>query len=112
MAKLNNLMAIERILLEIETKHKFSINFNDAYKLHNYLKKVGSITSYAFLIQDEFSKKFNDVETLKEYHKKLMDCNIDFPLELEDNITRFIDRINEQLKNEELNNLILNISWW
>ena len=52
--KLKELMVLERILLEFDVKYKFELDFGDAYKLHAYLNKVGKITSYAFLIQDEF----------------------------------------------------------
>ena len=110
MIKVNDLMALERILLEIDAKHKFELEFCDAYKLYEYLKKVGKITSYAFLIQDEFNQKYNDLEALKEYHNKINGGSVDFTME--DEIIKFIDKINEQLKDEELNNLILNIGWW
>lgn len=110
MSKLKDLMALERILLEIDAKHKFELEFCDAYKLYEYLKTVGKITSYAFLIQDEFNQKYNNLEALKEYHNKINDGSVDFSVGGE--IIAFIDKINEQLKDEELNNLILNIGWW
>ena len=59
--------------MEIDTYFKFELPFGDAWELHNYLVKVGKITSYAFLIQDEFSQTFKDTDKLKEYHDKLME---------------------------------------
>ena len=53
MITVKNLMSIERILLEIYTKHRFELEFNSAYKLYNYLRVIGRITNYSFQIQDE-----------------------------------------------------------
>ena len=46
--KLNDLMGLERLLLEIDIKYKFGLSFNDVYMLHIYLSNVGKITSYFF----------------------------------------------------------------
>ena len=35
--KLNDLMGLERLLLEIDIKYKFDLSFNDVYMLHIYL---------------------------------------------------------------------------
>lgn len=110
MISIKELMGLERILLEIETKFKFSLNFSDAYLLHTYLIEVGKITSYSFLIQDEFNEKFNDLDKLKEYHDKIMNSSIEFLEEKE--IIEFIVKIEKLLNNEELTKLILNIGWW
>ena len=109
MIKLKDLMILERILLEIETKFKFDLDFNDAYKLHEYLIKVGKITSYAFLIQDEYSKKY-DVEKLKEYHNKIFDSSVE--LDNEKDIIKFIEDIQEKLKDDGLDTIILNLRYW
>lgn len=107
--KLRELMVLERILLEFDVNHKFELDFGDAYKLHAYLTKVGKITSYAFLIQDEFHKKYNDTEKLKEYHEKIMDSTVYFNY---GDIVKFIDELNEKLKDEKINSLILNNMFW
>lgn len=107
--KLKELMVLERILLEFEIKYKFELDFGDAYKLHTYLNKVGKITSYAFLIQDEFHKKYNDTEKLKEYHNKIMDSVVYFNY---GDIVKFIDELNEKFKDEKIGSLILNNTFW
>lgn len=107
--KLKELMVLERILLEFDVKYKFELDFGDAYKLHTYLNKVGKITSYAFLIQDEFHKKYNDTEKLKEYHNKVMDSTV--CLDYGD-IVKFIDELNEKFKDEKIASLILNNTFW
>jgi hypothetical protein len=103
--KLKELMVLERILLEFDVKYKFELDFGDAYKLHAYLNKVGKITSYAFLIQDEFHNKYNDTEKLKEYHNKVMDSTVYFNY---GDIVKFIDELNERFKDEKISSLILN----
>ena len=105
MISLKELMLLERILLELDAKHKFELDFGDAYKLHEYLTMVGKITSYAFLIQDEFHNTYNDVDKLKEYHNKVMDSTICF--NHNDEILSFVSRLNEKINDNEINNLIL-----
>lgn len=110
MIKLKDLMKIERILLEIDTFFKFELAFNDAWELHNYLVKVGKITSYAFLIQDEFNQKFNDTEKLKAYHDKLMENSVQLKCLKE--LIKFIEKLQKEINNEKLNKLISDIKWW
>ena len=109
MIKLKELMGLERIILEIETKFKFDLDFNDAYKLHEYLIKVGKITSYAFLIQDEYGQKY-DMEKLKEYHDKVFNSSVE--LNDEKDIIKFIEDIQEKIKDDGLNSIILNVRYW
>ena len=107
--KLKELMVLERILLEVDVKYKFELDFGDAYKLYSYLTKVGKLTSYAFLIQDEFHNKYNDTEKLKEYHNKIMDSTVYFNY---GDIVKFIDELNERFKDEKISSLILNNMFW
>ena len=107
--KVKDLMVLERLLLEIEVRFKFNLQFNDAYKLYELLKKVGKITSYAFLIQDEYSKKFNDNEGLKKYHEMVMDSEIECG---SDEIMEFIDNVSEKMEDDEFNKLFWNIKFW
>lgn len=107
--KLKELMVLERILLEFDVKYKFELDFGDSYKLYSYLTKVGKLTSYAFLIQDEFHNKYNDTEKLKEYHNKIMDSTVYFNY---GDIVKFIDELNEKFKDEKIGSLILNNTFW
>ena len=109
MIEIKNLMTLERILLEID-KNKFSLGFGEAYKLHQYLINVGKITSYAFFIQDEYAQTYSDKDKLKEYHNKVMGGSVELKEEKE--IIDFIEKLQEIINNEELNNLILNIKYW
>ena len=106
---LKELMTLERILLEIDLNYKFELSFNEAYRLYEYLKQVGKITSYAFLIQDEFNQKYGDVEKLKEYHDKIMTDEIDFNCKY---IVEFIDLVAAKLNDDKINELIGNVKFW
>ena len=107
--KVKDLMVLERLLLEIEVRFKFDLQFNDAYKLYELLKKVGKITSYAFLIQDEYSKKFNDNEGLKKYHEMVMESEIDFN---SNKVIEFIDKVNGEMEDDDFSKLLEQIKFW
>lgn len=107
--KLSNLMVLERLLLEIDVRFKFDLEFGDAYKLYEFLRSVGKITSYAFLIQDEYHQKNQDTEKLKEYHKMVMNSFVEFNYE---EVIDFIVDVNERFKNEEFQNIISEIKFW
>ena len=107
----SNLMILERLLLEIDARLKYEMNFGDAYTLHKLLKEVGRITSYAFLIQDEYHKKFNDVEKLKEYHKMIMESEITTDTDYRD-IIEFIEYVSFKFKDEGFDKVLNNIKFW
>jgi len=107
----SNLMILERLLLEIDARLKFEMNFGDAYTLHKLLNEVGRITSYAFLIQDEYHKEFNDIEKLKEYHKMVMDSEITTDTDYRD-IIEFIEYISFKFKDGEFDEILNKIKFW
>lgn len=109
MVKLVDLMGLERLLLEIDVKYKFNLPFNDAYHLYEYLKEVGKITSYLFLIQDEFNIKYEDEEKLKEYHDKLMNDSVEFDC---NGVVEFINKITESYGDDNFKSLVANIKFW
>ena len=107
--KVEDLMCLERLLLEIDMRHKFDLSFEDAYMLYTSLKEVGKITSYFFLIQSEFNKKYNDNDKLMEYHNKLMNDTISFD---KDEIIQFVDRIINEYGDDELKEVMNTIKFW
>jgi hypothetical protein len=107
--KLNDLMALERLLLEIDVKHKFDLSFNEVYSLYTHLKNVGKITSYFFLIQDEFYKKYGDSDKLKEYHDRLMNDTIEIDY---DDIVQFIEKIFNKYGDSEFHALVNSVKFW
>lgn len=107
--KVKDLMVIERLLLEIEVRFKFDLQFNDAYKLYELLKSVGKITSYAFLIQDEYGEKFSDNEGLKQYHDMVMNSDIEFNSK---EAMDFINKVNDEMKDDDFKNILKQIKFW
>jgi len=107
--KLSDLMTIERLLLEINLKFKFDLSFNDVYMLNTYLTNVGKITNFFFLIQEEFYKKYNDADKLKEYHDKLMGDSVEFDC---DGIIKFIERILNSYGDHNFYELVEKIKFW
>ena len=107
--KLNDLMGLERLLLEIDIKYKFDLSFNDVYMLHRHLGNVGKITGYFFLIQDEFYKKYNDTDKLKEYHNKLINDSIEFDY---DDIIKFIENVLNTHGDHEFQALVETVKFW
>lgn len=93
---IKDLMILEKKLLEINTKYKFQLEFGEAYKLYEYLKKIGSITNYIFLLQDEYHNSNKDMEKLKEYHNKIMSSTVEF--DSFEGIKNFVDKITKELK--------------
>ena len=71
MANIRKLTKAERILLEIEDKHKFKLSFNDMLKLREYIKLVGNITSFYFNIQSEFFDVTQDIHELENFNKRI-----------------------------------------
>jgi len=102
-------MVIERLLLEIDIKYKFMLDFKNALKLYEYLKDVGTITNYSFLLQDEFQKKHNDIEKLKEYHKMIMESDVDFNAS---GIVMFIEYVRDKFKDEDFITLVEKNKFW
>lgn len=107
--KLNELMILERILLEFDANHKFDLKFNDVYNLHEYLSQVGKITSFAFLIQDEHYNTFNNAEKLKAYHEQIMNSSVELHYKP---IVQFIEHINQKLKDDKINEFIEKNKFW
>lgn len=89
MIKINDLMKIEKSLLEIRTNHQFELPFGDFVTLTNILMDVGRITNYYFYLQQTFYDKYGDKEKLEEYHKRLE--NDDLPYNI-DSANEFLEK--------------------
>ena len=109
MITVKNLMVIERILLEINSKYRFELSFNTAYKLAEFLRVIGRITNYSFLIQDEFSRKTINNDERVEYHVKILNSEVDYEWT---KAASFIGEIMEELKNEDVNKLVNELKFW
>jgi hypothetical protein len=76
MIKLKDLMILERFLLEIETRFKFELKFEEVVELYAFLKEVGRVTNLFFMLQEQYYDAFKDKEKLKEYHDRLLNENV------------------------------------
>ena len=109
MITVKNLMSIERILLEIYTKHKFELDFNSVYKLYDYLRVIGRITNYSFQIQDEYYQTTKDEEKMKAFHEKVLNGEVDYDWV---DVASFIGELMEELKNDEVNEMVNKLKFW
>ena len=102
-------MTVEKLLLEIDSRFKFDLSFNDELKLYNYLKEIGNLTNFFFYIQDEFSRRYPDKEKVKAYNRKLMSEKIEFDLSGAED---FIDRVFEETDDKEFKDTVLKNRFW
>ena len=109
MITIEELMVIERFLLEIDVRFKFDLPFSEALKLYEFLKSVGRITNLYFKLLDEHYSKFNDPIALQEYRNKISGEEIEFDTE---EIKKFIDNIYERVDNVEFKNIVLKNRFW
>jgi hypothetical protein len=109
MITVKNLMVIERVLLEINSKYRFELSFNTAYKLAEFLRVIGRITNYSFLLQDEFSRKTINNDERVEYHVKILNSEVNYDWT---KAASFIGEIMEELKNEDVNKLVNELKFW
>ena len=106
---IKNLMIIERILLEIYTKHRFELSFNSAYKLYNFLRVIGRITNYSFQIQEEYYRLTNNEKKMEVFHEKILNDEVEYDWV---NAASFIGELMEELKNEEVNEMVNKLKFW
>lgn len=102
-------MTVEKLLLEIDSRFKFDLSFNDELKLYNYLKEIGNLTNFFFYTQDEFSRRYPDKEKVKAYNRKLMSEKIEFDLSGAED---FIDRMLEETDDKEFKDTVLKNRFW
>lgn len=105
----NELMTIERFLLEINVRFKFTLSFSDVCKLYDYLKSVGKITNIYFETLDEFYRKHPDKEKVNEYRNKISGDKIEFNI---DDVQRFIDDVFSTTEDDEFKNIVLKNRYW
>jgi len=103
---IQRLMSIEKALLEIDSRYKFDLPFNDAIKLNKLLGDVGSITNYFFEIQSEYAEKYGDYDKLKEYHEKLMEEEIEYN---RDEAILFISKVYNLVEDNEFKEMVDNL---
>ena len=109
MVKIDELMRIEKILLEINNRYKFNLKLGEAVMLQDLLREIGRITNFYFLLQEEFFRKHGDKEKLQEYHNSLKEDNIYFNVS---EAIKFINGVYDKLADEELKKIIDSTKFW
>ncbi len=109
METINELITLERLLLEIDSRVKFELSLGDVIKLSKYLDEIGEMTSLYFSVQEEFFKKYNDADKLNEYHDKLSGDFIDYDTR---EVKKFINDVTSKTKNDNLTEIIIKNRYW
>ena len=105
MANIIKFTEAERILLEIDDKHKFKLSFNEMLKLRDYLNAIGNITDFYFNIQSDFFKKVQDVKELEKFNNRISKEEIEIDFDF-DKLVSFINKIAAKINDDELNHLL------
>jgi hypothetical protein len=105
MANIIKFTEAERILLEIDDKHKFKLSFNEMLKLRDYLNVIGNITDFYFNIQSDFFKKVQDVKELEKFNNRISKEEIEIDFDF-DKLVSFINEIVAKINDDELNHLL------
>lgn len=109
MIKLKDLMILERFLLEIETRFKFELKFEEVVELYTFLKEVGRVTNLFFILQEQYYGVFKDKEKLKEYHDRLLNENVNM------NTVKMIGLVKDvynRFDNEEFKDIVTKNKFW
>lgn len=104
MVNVLKLIDAETILLEIDSKYKYELEFNDMYLLHKYLNEIGDITSYFFGIQNEYYEDVKDNDKLTAFHDKLINEGVEYDYQ---SLISFILGITEKLNKDYVFALLL-----
>lgn len=100
---INDIIQIEKGLLQIQKDEKFKMDFNDILKVDKYIKKIGEITSLYFETLYEYSETINKIDKLTEYKQKLDGEEVDSEVETVINeIKNFINILSEKYKFESI----------
>lgn len=109
MTTIGELMTLERILLEINVRFKFTFSYGDAYKLYTYLKDIGRMTNLYFQLLDEFYTKYHDKDELEKYKSRLSGSDVEFNT---DEIKMFIDGVFDAVDDQDFKNIVLKNRFW
>lgn len=75
------LMDIEKELLEIDLKGRYTMPFKDALRLRRYLTEIGEITDYSFYLQHEYSREAPSENDMSAFHDRIMDSDVEYDVE-------------------------------
>lgn len=98
---ITNVMNIERVLLEIQSRHMFDLSMSELLRLFGYLRRIGDMTNMFFYAQEMFTERSVSEQDLLDYRERLSsDDNV--VLEDEDEIKWFIGKLCGRLGDSEV----------
>lgn len=109
MITVKNLMILERLLLEIESRFKFQLRFAEVIELNGFIEEIGKVTDLFFTLQEEHYRKFSDNDALSEYHEKLMNDKVKMDTS---KIIAFVKDISNRFYDEEFADIITKNQFW
>jgi hypothetical protein len=92
---INDIIKVEKDLLQIQKEKKFQMNLSELITLTKYIKEVGEITSLYFNTLYDFSKTINNIKQLTDYKEKIDGCFLNEDIDL-CVIKQFINKIFEK----------------
>ena len=109
MITVRNLMILERFLLEIDSRFKFSLKFGEVVELYKYLKEVGRITNLFFMLQEQYYEKHNDKEMLMKYRERIIDEEVKINTA---KMVAFVKDIYERFGDNEFKEIVTKNKFW
>ena len=109
MITVKNLMILDRLLLEIESRFKFQLRFAEVIELNGFIEEIGKVTDLFFTLQEEHYRKFSDNDALSEYHEKLMNDKVKMDTS---KIIAFVKDISNRFYDEEFADIITKNQFW
>lgn len=109
MIKLKELMILERLLLEIESRFKFELKFEEIVELYAFLKEIGRVTNLFFMLQEQHYEKFKDKDKLKGYHDTLLEGNVKMNTV---KMIGFVKDVYNRFNDEEFKDIVVKNKFW
>lgn len=103
MVTVKEIMDVEKSLLELDSKYRYTYSFDELVRSERYIKEIGEITDIFFSVQNDYKHTLNNndddfEQKLIAYNNKLLtdEINIDLAPYLD-----FINHIKEKTTNGE-----------
>lgn len=93
--RIDKVMKLEKVLLQIEDEYKFKLDLGELLTLKELLSEISRITEIFFDVQLEYYRKYKDDELLEKYQEKLLNDKIEFNVK---KYMSFINKIEEMLR--------------
>jgi len=106
---IKNFMDLERILLEINERHKGDISFFDSYKVWKALKEIGEVTDYFVIYQNDLMKTCATTREAEEIHDKVMADETEYKV---DGVIALVDELCDKYDNEDLRSVVKTHKFW